>query len=192
MNRFVMANPDKCIGCRTCEIACVVAHTETNLFLEEPDEFDFSPRLSVVKTAQISVPVQCRHCEDAPCANVCPNGSIFSVDNTIYINQTTCIGCKTCMLACPYGAIDLVAEFRDGAKVAQPGLRSNDNGKWDAKDRVVANKCDLCLGKENGPECVRICPTDALRVVEPVQVEQSVKEKRVQTAQHLFQFGTSF
>ena len=75
MNSFLIANPDKCIGCRTCEIACVVAHSETNIFHEE-GKIDFNPKLSVIKTKEVSAPIQCRHCEDAPCVKVCTYNAI--------------------------------------------------------------------------------------------------------------------
>ncbi|EHJ29225.1 electron transport protein HydN domain protein, partial [Clostridioides difficile 70-100-2010] len=66
MNYFVIADPDKCIGCRTCMIGCVVAHSDEDIFYQNPDEINFNPKLSVIKTKEVSAPIQCRHCEDAP------------------------------------------------------------------------------------------------------------------------------
>ena len=63
MNRFVIAEPDKCIGCRTCEVACVLAHptgAENDLTPE-----NFRPRLRLVKGLKLTAPVQCRQCENA-------------------------------------------------------------------------------------------------------------------------------
>lgn len=186
MNQFVLADPVKCIGCRTCEVACAVAHTDANPFLsEEWEEIEFTPRLSVVKTAGVTTPVQCRHCEDAPCANVCPNGSILNRDDSIRINEDTCIGCKTCVMACPYGAIEMVSAYQDGKKLLQSGLKSNVSGRWEYKEKTVASKCDLCADAGNGPECVKICPTNALRLVKPEELNDSVAERRLAGARNL-------
>lgn len=186
MNQFVMADPVKCIGCRTCEIACAVAHAGTNPLLSEQwEEFEFAPRLTVVKTAEVTAPVQCRHCEDAPCANVCPSGAIIGKGSSIWIDEETCIGCKTCIMACPFGAIGMVAAYRNGMKLLQSALKSNVNGKWEYKERVVASKCDLCADGSNGPECVKICPTNALRLVIPEELNESAAKKRLAGARNL-------
>ncbi|MNC22148.1 Electron transport protein HydN [compost metagenome] len=165
------------------------AHSTDNMFLQQEENPDFYPRLRVMETDQVTAPVQCRQCEDAPCANVCPNGSITNIGSSISINQDTCIGCKTCMLVCPFGAIAMIPAFRDGQKQVQPGLRSNVNGVWARKERLVASKCDLCEESGNGPECVQICPTHALQLVVPGDVSESITAKRTTSAQTLQQFG---
>ncbi|MBC2582331.1 4Fe-4S dicluster domain-containing protein [Clostridium sp. DJ247] len=185
MNSFVVADPSKCIGCRTCEVACVVAHSDKNIFTSNSNDIEFNPRLSVVKTAEVSAPIQCRHCEDAPCANSCPNGSIVNKDGVVYIEQSTCVGCKTCLIACPLGAIELVSQYNDGEKVLQSGLKVADCNKLQAKERIVANKCDLCIDRENGAACIEICPTNALRMIEYNEINESIKAKRKQSAQEL-------
>jgi len=182
MNTFVIADPNKCIGCRTCEIACVVAHSDKNIFTSESSEIEFYPRLSVVKTAEVSAPIQCRQCEDAPCANVCPNNSINNKDGVVYIDRNTCVGCKTCLMACPLGAIELVPQYSDGEKIVQEGLQVIESGKLYFKDRMVGNKCDLCKDRENGPACAEVCPTDAFSIVKSDELNVSVKEKRKKSA----------
>ncbi|QXE18343.1 4Fe-4S dicluster domain-containing protein [Clostridium sp. 001] len=189
MNTFVVADPNKCIGCRTCEIACVVAHSDKDIFTSESSEIEFYPRLSVVKTAKVSAPIQCRQCEDAPCANVCPNKCITNKNGVVFINRSTCIGCKTCLMACPVGAIDLVPEFNDGKKVVQHGLKVTDDGKLCFKYKIVGNKCDLCNGRENGPACVEVCPTNAFNIVKSDELHESIKEKRKQSALGLTNIG---
>lgn len=185
MNSFVVADPNRCIGCRTCEVACVVAHSDVNIFTCESNDIEFNPRLSVVKTANISAPIQCRHCEDAPCANVCPNGSIVNKDGVIFIDKNTCIGCKTCVVACPFGAIDLVDIYEDGNKITQKGLKIEKDNRLFFKDRMVANKCDLCIGREGGPACMEVCPTDAFRIVKPQEIKNTVIDKRKQVVMEL-------
>ena len=58
MNYFVVADPIKCIGCRTCMIACVVEHNGEDIFYQNPEEINFNPKLEVVKNAQVSAPIQ--------------------------------------------------------------------------------------------------------------------------------------
>ncbi|MCT4507328.1 MAG: 4Fe-4S dicluster domain-containing protein [Tepidibacter sp.] len=182
MNTFVIADPNKCIGCRTCQIACVVAHSDEDIFNPECKNISFNPRLSVVKTAIVSAPIQCRHCEDAPCANVCPNNSIVNKDGSIQINEETCIGCKTCLMACPLGAIELVDYYKEGEKVLQPNLIDMDSKNLCFKERIIANKCDLCINRDKGPACVEVCPTDAFKIVKEEDIKQSVKNKRSKSA----------
>ena len=185
MNNFVVADPNKCIGCRTCEIACVVAHADKDIFTAGSGEIDFNPKLTVVKTDKVSVPIQCRHCEDAPCANACPNGGIVKKDGALIVDANACIGCKTCLLACPIGAIDLVHEFIDGEKVVQGNLKDLDKGTFCFKERMIANKCDFCVGRENGPACVEVCPTQAFKIMQNEDLAKTVKNKRKQSASEI-------
>lgn len=166
MNSFVIANPDKCIGCRTCMVACVVAHNDENIFEKNINDINFNPKLEVIKTNKVSLPIQCRHCEDAPCINVCPNGCIVKFEDTIKVLEEKCIGCKTCMIACPIGAIDLVT------------LKEIDENKLCFKEKMVANKCDLCVESEEGPACVRVCPTQAFEIIKKEDLDYSIKNKR--------------
>ena len=107
MNYFVKGNPDLCIGCRTCMIGCVVAHEGKHIFEVDPDSYSFNPKLHMVKTANLSVPVQCKHCENPACMAVCPVGAISQKDHCIVIDTEKCMGCKSCMDACPFGAINM-------------------------------------------------------------------------------------
>lgn len=166
MNYFVKGNPDLCIGCRTCMIGCVVAHEGLRIFQVDPDSCSFNPRLKVMKTANISVPVQCKHCENPACMAVCPENCITVTDHAVVIDTDKCIGCKTCMMACPYGAIDMIEDPKHRVQA-------------DGTSRIVANKCDLCVGSERGPECVRVCPTEALQLVKADELEDSAKQKRL-------------
>lgn len=182
MNSFVKANAKKCIGCRTCEAACVMAHSEKKILTKESDQVNFNPCLKVIKTSDVTAPIQCRHCENAPCASVCPNGSIIKKDGIVFINKDTCIGCKACIIACPIGAIDMVVVHKDGDTVLQSDLKCDKYGCVETSDRLVANKCDLCIDREGGPACVEVCPTEALSLVKGDCVDKSVEEKRKNAA----------
>ncbi|MDF2572173.1 MAG: 4Fe-4S ferredoxin iron-sulfur binding protein [Sporomusa sp.] len=185
MNSFIIADPNKCIGCRTCEIACVLAHSPEDALINGTIDKSFYPRLSVIKTATVSAPVQCRHCEDAPCANVCPHGAIVNVNNTIQIDSDACIGCKTCMLACPFGAIDLAQQCKEGDLVWQHGLNVVDEEGEHAKEKLVGLKCDLCIGRKEGPACKGVCPTNAFTAVEGKLISASITKKRQSSALEL-------
>ncbi|NLG03339.1 MAG: 4Fe-4S dicluster domain-containing protein [Clostridia bacterium] len=171
MNHFVKGNPDLCIGCRTCLISCVIAHEGKRIFEIDPDGFDFNPKLHMVKTKKISVPVQCKHCEDPACMAACPNGCITIKDHAVSLDTSKCIGCKSCMEACPFGAIDMVTVM---------GEKNSDGS-----ERIIANKCDLCAKVPGGPACVRTCPTDALCLVEEEDMEAKIENRRKEAARSL-------
>ncbi|MEW9124689.1 MAG: 4Fe-4S dicluster domain-containing protein [Thermotaleaceae bacterium] len=181
MNSFVVADPNKCIGCRTCEIACVVEHSDINIFTAGNSEIAFNPRLSVIKTKEVSVPIQCRQCEDAPCANVCPNGALFIKEGVVQVDEKACIGCKTCVMACPFGAIQIVEEYRNGKKIFQ-NFKQVIGNRLFFKEKMTVSKCDLCADSENGPACEKVCPTQALKIVKENKLNKSVKDKRKQSA----------
>ena len=142
MNRFILADPEKCIGCRTCEVACMMSHQSS----ATPEAF--TSRIRVVKGGTFTTAVGCHQCEDAPCANVCPTGAIHRAAGAWLVEQARCIGCKSCMVACPFGAMQVRV----------------------VEDRVQALKCDLCAHREGGPACVEACPTHALRCIDPARL----------------------
>ncbi|HIF9074497.1 TPA: 4Fe-4S dicluster domain-containing protein [Photobacterium damselae] len=169
MNRFVFADPNLCIGCRTCEVACVISH-QADSTVAGLNAVDFSPRLTLVKNAHVTTPVMCRQCDDAPCAQVCPNNAIVLEDGFVKVIQSRCIGCKTCVIACPYGAMNVVTKMVEETK-----------GSALFKRQVLqsqALKCDLCNHREEGPACVQVCPTGAIRIIESETLTEDSKQKR--------------
>ena len=146
MNPFIVADSLKCIGCRTCEVACVVAHQDEQACASVSREA-FLPRIRVVKGGMFSTAVACHQCEDAPCSNACPTGAIQRENGVVAVQQALCIGCKSCMLACPFGAMNVSVQGR----------------------RPQAIKCDLCRHREEGPACMAACPTGALACVDVSQ-----------------------
>jgi electron transport protein HydN len=173
LNSFVLADPKKCIGCKVCEVACAVAHRSEEIKTVGNMDIPVMPRLYLVRTADVTMPIQCRHCEDAPCANICPVSAITQVDNKIIINEECCIGCKTCMIACPFGAIELAATYKEGKPVLQNLLILDSEEEVTHKQSVVASKCDLCIERPNGPACIEACPRQAL-----IQVNVKMEKKR--------------
>ncbi|PWC19756.1 formate-dependent uric acid utilization protein AegA [Brenneria corticis] len=155
MNRFVIANSQDCIGCRACEIACVISHNND----QYPTSAGmFQPRIKAFNTPGLRSAVTCHHCEDAPCASACPTQALVQQDDSIQIIKEKCIGCKNCVLACPFGAMSVVTDA--------------------ANDAAMAHKCDLCAGRPQGQACVEACPTQALRLISEQTLESRRREKQ--------------
>lgn len=162
MNRFILADSQKCIGCRACEVACVMSHNHEQHVLTPAR---FQPRITVVKNQTQRNAVACHHCEDAPCARSCPNGAISQRNDAIQVDQAKCIGCKSCAVACPFGTMQIVLT---------PAA--------DGRVKASAQKCDLCEQRDAGPACVENCPADALAVVTPQRLIEMSTSRRLQTA----------
>lgn len=172
MNRFVIAEPRKCIGCRTCEVACVLAHSDGNAVVALTPA-NFAPRLKLIRGLKISTPVLCRQCEDAPCVNVCPNGALVYGQNSVQVIQERCIGCKTCVVACPFGAMEVIS---------RPVVRQLGGAPAANSMKAEAHKCDLCVGRETGPACIPVCPTKALLLVDRNMLEATVRQRQERAA----------
>ena len=178
LNSFVLADSKKCIGCRVCEVACAVAHLDTEIKTVGNMNFSLNPRLYLVKTPEITMPVQCRHCEDAPCLKSCPVSAIKEQSNRIVIDEAGCIGCKSCIMACPFGAIELIVSRKEPMGDEEDRLRD--------EPEVVASKCDLCGG---APACVKACPREALQYVDMVK---EGTQRRIAAANKMSGFHNEF
>ncbi|MGY3856379.1 4Fe-4S dicluster domain-containing protein [Aeromonas veronii] len=190
MNSFVIADPGLCIGCRTCEVACAVSHQsgscsgtlerESGLHLAIEDghlvsrDSYFQPRLKVIVGSKVTTPVLCRQCEDKPCAKACPNNAIVTEDGYVKVYQARCIGCKSCAVACPYGAMTVVVQ--EVAPAADALFKR-------PQTKARALKCDLCNHREAGPACVEVCPTQALRLVTPQSLDNLNRQKQLASAE---------
>ncbi|MHC4482254.1 MAG: 4Fe-4S dicluster domain-containing protein [Planctomycetota bacterium] len=147
MDKTIAVNIEKCLACKSCEIACALAHSESKVLEEAVAESPRPKRRVTVEAAgNFAVPIQCRHCEDAPCITVCPTAAIHrhQANDPVLIDKERCIGCKFCLAVCPFGVIDIT---RDGKAVV---------------------KCDLCIERTKAgqePACVEACPTGALKIV---------------------------
>ncbi|MEX2953433.1 formate-dependent uric acid utilization protein AegA [Serratia fonticola] len=169
MNQFIVAESEACIGCRSCEVACVTAHHQGAY----PSKREyFTPRVKVIQGTHGNTAVFCHHCEDAPCANVCPTGAIEQSDTSIQVSQEKCIGCKACAVACPFGMMTVVTE------TVQPA----NHRLADSYQKVEAQKCDLCSELNHEPACVRACPTHALSLVDNQTLLDQQREKRLRAA----------
>ena len=136
---FVIDNR-KCIGCHACTVACKSEHdvpigvNRTHVKYIETGEYpDTSREFSVHR---------CNHCEDAPCTTICPTTALFTRDDGIVdFDDERCIGCKSCMQACPYDALYI------------------------DPNKGTAAKCNYCAHRiehSYEPACVIVCPTEAI------------------------------
>jgi len=164
----IVADPTKCMACRACEIACALAHADTDDLVEALLERGAKPRIYIESAGSLVVPLQCRHCDDAPCVAVCPSGALSRPDPSgpVGVDQRRCIGCAYCVQACPFGVIRLAR---------RPGADTSGG-------QMAVVKCDLCAERRSEglePACVSACPVGALAFVE---VDENAKKARLRAA----------
>jgi anaerobic carbon-monoxide dehydrogenase iron sulfur subunit len=133
---------DACIGCHLCEVACITEHSRSKdpvrAFLHEPVRPISRCTVEEKDGGVISFSTNCRHCDEPDCLRACISGAIQKDENgVVRMDVEQCIGCWSCVMACPYGAV-------------QRNLKAK-----------KANKCDLCPDRET-PACVSACPNRAL------------------------------
>jgi len=139
--KIVYVNEEWCLGCHLCEYYCAYANQA------RPGE-DMAkalmgkaiyPRIRVEGEGNVTFAVSCRHCTDPRCVSGCISGALSVEDGVVKIDKEKCVGCLTCVLSCPYGAV-----------MAGP-------------DGKAAVKCELCLGNIAGePACVKNCINKAI------------------------------
>lgn len=174
MTRYVMvADLRRCIGCQTCTAACKQANgTPPGVQWRRVLDTEVGEYPNV---SRVFMPVGCQHCSNPPCLDVCPSGATRQRDDGIVtIDYDVCIGCASCIVACPYGARYLVDEgqYAYGDRPTEDEL-ANDTNSRDG----VATKCDFCAavvdaGVANGlipgehpeatPRCVNSCISGAM------------------------------
>ncbi len=146
------------------------------------------------------MPVQCRHCDDAPCSKVCPVEAIRQTGDCVQLNESLCIGCNLCAVACPFGAIQsggsrpvamatsydtyIPSSIRSSNPSTSAGLGcfGEDLLSWEPGVRSIAVKCDLCEFRAEGPACVDACPSQALKLVNDGDTERAARIRRQQAA----------
>ncbi|MCP4459148.1 MAG: polysulfide reductase NrfD [Cytophagales bacterium] len=136
---FVIDNR-KCIGCHACTVACKSEHVVpvgvNRTWVKQTEKGTFP------NTRRVFSVTRCNHCTDAPCVSICPTEALFSRDDGIVdFNNDRCIGCKSCMQACPYDSLYIDPETKTAAKC-----------------NYCAHRTDIGLE----PACVNICPEHAI------------------------------
>jgi len=137
----IYLNEAVCIGCHLCEVYCRTAHSRSRDVIKAHNRE--TPRALARVWVEVNKPtsfsLRCRQCPDPACVRACLTGALRRDAGTglVSVDEAKCIGCWTCVLACPYGSI-------------QPD-----------HERHVSSKCDLCAGQDT-PACVAHCPNEAL------------------------------
>ena len=135
----IYVNEKWCLGCHLCEYYCAFANSEKDDMVKALKNTHINPRIQVEGDNKISFAVSCRHCDEPYCIKGCITGALSVNDGVITINSDKCVGCYTCILSCPYGAI-----------------MPSDSGK-------AVQKCELCTKNSEGyPACVKGCPNNAI------------------------------
>jgi carbon-monoxide dehydrogenase iron sulfur subunit len=121
-----------------CEYNCAFANSGARDMATALKGKPIRPRIHIEEAPQIAYAVSCRHCKDPLCVKSCISGALHLEDGAVCIDHARCVGCLTCVLVCPYGA---VLPGPDGA----------------------AMKCELCLHNAVGaPACAAGCPNRAI------------------------------
>ena len=133
---------DVCIGCHLCEVACITEHSLSKepikAFMFEKDRPISRCTVEENDGGAVSFSTTCRHCDEPVCLHACISGAVQKgADGRVTIDMEKCVGCWSCVMACPFGSVQ-----RD------PRLKR-------------ASKCDLCPDRER-PACVDACPNRAL------------------------------
>ena len=140
---FVL-DQDACIGCHACTVACKAENDvplgsfRTWVKWVEHGEFP--------KTQRSAAVLRCNHCADAPCIEICPTVALYKrEDGVVDLDHNRCIGCASCLQACPYDAIHI-----------------DDRSGTAAKCHFCAHRLEVGLA----PACVAVCPEQAIKVVD--------------------------
>jgi len=136
----VILDMDRCIGCRSCSAACFYSH-----------EGVASVAYGVIEEG--SLPIICRQCEDPACVDACPVEALRrEPSGVVRRSRMLCIGCSSCVHACPFGVI-------------HPDL-----------NRHQVAKCDMCEERVlagGTPRCVTACTSGALRFESAESLEKN-------------------
>lgn len=148
---------EKCLGCRSCELACATAHSQSKNLVNAICEKELSKQRIHIELIDEkgnlqrtrAIAIQCRHCEEALCEQACISGGIRKDEKTgdIVVDVEKCVGCWSCIMVCPVGAI----------------VKNEDVHQ--------ALKCDNCPELET-PACINACPTGALVFDEQVKMKK--------------------
>lgn len=134
----VYVNEKWCLGCHLCEYYCAFANSGCGDMVKALKDVRINPRIKIEEKGSISFAVSCRHCDDPICVKSCITGALTKKNGIIEIDRTRCVGCYTCILVCPFGAIS-------------------------PSDEGAVQKCELCAKNSFGtPACVEGCPNKAI------------------------------
>ena len=152
----------RCTGCQACTIACKSENGTppgvfwTRVLEKEEGTYPFAYK--------VFMPLRCNHCADPPCVPVCPTGASYQRenDNLVLVDQDKCIGCHSCVVACPYQVRFIPGNARGYYGKHKTPYEDVSYRGWQVG---TAQKCTLCVHRiDEGlePACVETCPTKTL------------------------------
>jgi carbon-monoxide dehydrogenase iron sulfur subunit len=166
--KTVFVHPERCVGCKQCEAACAVAHSQSkSLFWSVFESPLPKPRIHAEPgfTLNTAFPNKCRHCNPAPCLAACPTAAIRRAQDfpdIVVIDANKCISCGMCAMVCPFDVITYHASP-------------------DAPHReAVAIKCDHCIERQRQgqiPACAEVCKVGALQFGEINELIKGARTK---------------
>lgn len=164
MTRYGMAiDTTRCFGCQTCSVACKIANNlpkgviYNHVYSSGGDLFDMAegefPNLTLSYQ-----PTACQHCDNPSCLDVCPTGATKKrEDGIVYIDYDLCIGCRSCIMACPYEGVRTLVEG-DPEYYLDVTVGEADAPRHQAG---VVEKCTFChnlIDRGEEPACMQLCP----------------------------------
>jgi molybdopterin-containing oxidoreductase family iron-sulfur binding subunit len=158
-NRWgLLIDTTKCAtGCNDCVTACNLENGLSGKTGLQDSQWIRKVELTNNKTgATHSLPMMCQHCEHPPCVDVCPTGASFKrADGIVLVDRHICIGCRYCMMACPYKARSLVHEDLNDTQLAHM-----------PRGKGCVESCTLCMHKvdrgDRTTACAEACPEKAI------------------------------
>ncbi|MGA7949399.1 MAG: 4Fe-4S dicluster domain-containing protein [Thiobacillaceae bacterium] len=147
-------------GCDACVTACSTENGWAMKTGPQDPQWIRKVELTNQSTGQKhNLPLMCQHCEEPPCVDVCPTGASFKrADGIVLVDRHICIGCRYCMMACPYKARSLVHEDLDDTQ-----LPTVPRGKG------CVESCTLCVQKidagDNTTACAEACKEDGHQAI---------------------------
>jgi len=138
-------------GCTACVDACAQENgLDSTIELRQRPQWIRKVELKELRTGRTAAaPVMCQHCADPPCVDVCPTGASFKrADGIVLVDRHTCIGCRYCIMACPYKARSFVHEPLTQQKPEVP------------RGKGCVEGCTLCvhrIDRDRSPACVQAC-----------------------------------
>ncbi len=177
----------KCTGCRGCQLACkqwndLPAHQTRNTgSYQNPADLQSNTWL-LMRFQEMATDTggvewlfrhnACMHCTDSACVRVCPSEALFHTSyGTVALDQSKCIGCKECMVVCPF-----------------------DVPRFDPKTNKVS-KCDMCFARverDMEPACVKACPTGALQFGDKDKMLAVIRERTAALGGKGYLYGDKF
>ncbi|MFQ6016212.1 MAG: 4Fe-4S dicluster domain-containing protein [Anaerolineae bacterium] len=177
MTRWAMViDLDRCVACQACSAAC---RAENNVSFVGPEQAEMGRAIfwnEVIPQVEGEyphvkarfVPRPCFHCDNPPCVKVCPVGATYKDEEGIVRqNYARCIGCRYCMVACPYGARYFnwyAPQWPDGLDRCINPDRVEGKGSVEGpspRPKGIVEKCTFCLHRLPVPACNQACPANA-------------------------------